>query len=142
MLMIGIQRSEKYPTKESEILSYFESIGYSHDDDFIFNDSGKVGYLIMDDVNYIVFREEENVGVFTHSVITYIRTLTEFDTITVKENEDDADFIFIGNAAEFIVYWDEMGEERPKVICSECAEQIPDGIRCIPCFGPLVGENE
>lgn len=112
MLMIGIQRSEKYPTKELEILSYFESIGYSHDDDFIFNDSGKVGYLIMDDANYSVFREEDNVSIFTHSIITYIRTLTEFDTITVKENEDDADFIFIGNAAEFIVYWDEMGVEE------------------------------
>jgi|TARA_R110000751_G_scaffold221084_1_gene323661 hypothetical protein len=109
--MIGIQRSHKHPAKESEILSYFESVGYSYDDDFIFNEIGKVGYLIMDDVNYIVFREEEeNVGVFTNSIITYIRTLTEFDTITVKENEDDADFIFIGTASEFIVYWDEMGE--------------------------------
>ena len=110
MLMIGIQRSDKYPAKESEILSYFNEIGYDCDDDFIFNKVGKIGYLIMDEANYIVFREENHVGVFTDSVITYIRTLTEFDTITVKENEDDADFVFIGNAAEFITYWDEMGE--------------------------------
>ena len=112
MLMIGIQRSDKYPAKESEILSYFESIGYSHDDDFIFNEYGKMGYLIVDEINYIVFREEDSVGVFTHSAITFIRTLTEFDTITIKENEDDEDFVFIGNASEFISYWDEMGEEE------------------------------
>ena len=112
MLMIGIQRSDKYPTKESEILSYFEKIGYSYNDDFIFNDNGKIGYLIMDDVNYIVFREEDSVRAFTDSVITYIRTLTEFDTVTIKENEDDDDFVFVGNAAEFISYWDEMGEEE------------------------------
>ena len=110
MLMIGIQRSDKFPTNESEILSYFESVGYSHDDDFIFNEYGKTGYLIMDEVNYTIFREEDSVGVFTDSVITYIRTLTEFDTVTIKENEDDDDFVFIGNAAEFISYWDEMGE--------------------------------
>jgi len=66
----------------------------------------------MDEVNYIVFREENNVGVFTHSVINYIRTLTEFDTVTVKEDEDDDDFIFIGNASEFITFWDEMGDEE------------------------------
>ena len=112
MLMIGIQRSEKERTDEAEILAYFGRIGYSHNDDFIFNKDGKVGYLIMDDANYTVFREEDNVGVFTHSVITYIRTLNEFDTITVKENEDDAEFVFVGNAAEFISYWDEMGVEE------------------------------
>ena len=110
--MIGIQRSEKENTVESEILDYFGKIGYSHDDDYIFNSNGKISYLIMDDANYIIFREEGHVGVFTDSVIKYIRTLTEFDTITIKENEDDEDFIFIGNAAEFISYWDEMGEEE------------------------------
>ena len=110
MLMIGIQRSDKHPTHEAEILSYFEKIGYDHDDDYISNEHGKIGYLIMEEVNYIVFREENNVGVFTHSVINYIRTLTEFDTVTVKEDEDDADFIFIGNASEFITFCDEMGD--------------------------------
>ena len=89
---------------------HFEKIGYDHDDDYISNEHGKIGYLIMEEVNYIVFREENNVGVFTHSVINYIRTLTEFDTVTVKEDEDDADFIFIGNASEFITFWDEMGD--------------------------------
>ena len=112
MLMIGIQRGSDTPTNESEILAYFESIGYEYDEDYIFNKEGKIGYLIMDDVNYIVFQEENHVGVFTDSVITYIRTLTEFDTITVKENEDDDGFIFVGNASEFIVYWDEMGAEE------------------------------
>jgi hypothetical protein len=112
MLMIGIQRSESGKTVESEILTYFGKIGYSYDDDYIFNDAGKISYLIMDDANYIIFREENHVGVFTDSVIKYIRTLSEFDTITVKENEDDEDFVFIGNAAEFISYWDDMGEEE------------------------------
>ncbi len=114
MLMIGIQRSAKNPIDESEILGYFRNIGYTCDDDFISNENGNVGYLIMPDpVNYIVFREEENhVAVFTQVVIPFIRTLTEFDTITVKENEDDADFVFIGNASEFITFWDEMGEEE------------------------------
>ena len=106
--MIGIQRTDKEQADEREVLSYFESIGYSHDDDFIFNDIGKVGYLIMPSpMNYVVFREENNVGVFTDSVIKYIRTLTEYDTITVKENEDDEDFVFVGNANEFITYSEE-----------------------------------
>lgn len=112
MLMIGIQQSEDNPANESKILSYFESIGYNHDDDYIFNEQGKMGYLIMDNVNYIVFREEDNVSIFTNSSLSYIRTLTEFDTITVKENEDDAEFIFVGTASEFVTYWDEMGEEE------------------------------
>jgi hypothetical protein len=112
MLMIGIQQSKDNPANESKILSYFESIGYKYDDDFIFSEEGKMGYLIMDKVNYIVFREEDNVGIFTNSVLSFIRTLTEFDTITVKENEDDAEFIFVGTATEFVAYWDEMGEEE------------------------------
>lgn len=113
MLMIGIQRSDNHVVNESEILEFFETIGYSVDDNFIFNENGKMSYLIMSPpINYVVFHEETNVSVFTHSVITYIRTLTEFDTITVKENEDDEDFIFIGNAVEFIAYWDRIGEEE------------------------------
>ena len=52
--MIGIQQSKENPANESKILSYFESIGYNHDDDYIFNEQGKMGYLIMDNVNYIV----------------------------------------------------------------------------------------
>ena len=113
MLMIGIQRTDNQPTDETQVLNYFDSIGYSHDDDFIFNVEGKIGYLILPSpMNYIVFREENHVGVFTDTVIKYIRTLNEFDTITVKENEDDEDFIFVGNAHEFITYWDEMGAEE------------------------------
>jgi hypothetical protein len=114
MLMIGIQRSAKNLIAEKDILDYFTKTGYKCDDDYISNERGNVGYLIMPDpVNYIVFREEENhVAVFTEVVIPFIRTLTEFDTITVKENEDDTDFIFIGNASEFIIFWDEMGEEE------------------------------
>ena len=114
MWMIGIQRSAKNPIVENGVLDYFQEAGYNCDDDYIFNEGGKVGYLIMPDpVNYIVFREEENhVGIFTQVVIPFLRTLTEFDTITVKEDEDDADFVFIGNASEFISFWDEMGEEE------------------------------
>jgi hypothetical protein len=112
MLMIGIQRSGKNPVSESEVLTFFEKEGYTHDEDYIFNKKGKVGYLIMSEpVNYLVFREEDNVGVFTSSIISYIRTLNEFDTITVKEDEDDLDFVFVGSASEFISFWDEMGDE-------------------------------
>jgi len=112
MLMIGIQRSGKNPVSEGEVLTYFEQQGYSHNEDYIFNKEGKVGYLIMSDpLNYLVFREEDNVGVFTSSIISFIRTLNEFDTITVKEDEDDLDFVFVGSASEFISFWDEMGDE-------------------------------
>ena len=51
-------------------------------------------------------------GLFTEHIIEYIRTLTEFDTITVKEDAEDTDFVFLGNAIEFLTYWDEMGEEQ------------------------------
>ena len=30
---------------------------------------------------------------------------------------------------------------RPIHYCHECGEVIPDEIRCVPCFGPLVGQE-
>lgn len=30
--------------------------------------------------------------------------------------------------------WDEE-------VCTECGDLIPDGIRCVPCFGPLAGQE-
>ena len=26
-------------------------------------------------------------------------------------------------------------------VCDDCGEVIPDGIRCVPCFGPLAGHE-
>jgi len=108
-LMIGIQRPSDSINSESDVLSHFPP----HNDDYIFIKNEKIGYSIFEEVDYIVFREENNsIDFFTTHVINYIRTLKDTDTITVKENEEDSDFMFIGSATAFIEFWDNMGEEE------------------------------
>ena len=107
--MIGIQRPSDSINSESDVLSHFPP----HNDDYIFIKNEKIGYSIFEEVDYIVFREENNsIDFFTTHVINYIRTLKDTDTITVKENEEDSDFMFIGSATAFIEFWDNMGEEE------------------------------
>ena len=108
-LMIGIQRPSDSIKSESDVLSHFPP----HNDDYIFIKNEKIGYSIFEEVDYIVFREEDNsIDFFTTHVINYIRILKDTDTITVKENEEDSDFMFIGSATAFIEFWDNMGEEE------------------------------
>jgi len=111
-LMIGIQRPSDSINSENDVLSNFEGLFMT--DDFIEHNSldAKFGYTIFEKMDYIVFREENNIDFFTTHVIKYIRTLFDTDTITVKENEDDSHFIFVGSAPEFIEFWDSMGEEE------------------------------
>ena len=102
---------------ESVLASWEGATRLAHEfmtDDFIEHNSldAKFGYTIFEKMDYIVFREENNIDFFTTHVIKYIRTLVDTDTITVKENEDDSDFIFVGSAPEFIEFWDSMGEEE------------------------------
>jgi hypothetical protein len=110
--MIGIQRPSDSINSENDVLSNFEGLFMT--DDFIEHNSldAKFGYTIFEKMDYIVFREENNIDFFTTHVIKYIRTLFDTDTITVKENEDDSHFIFVGSAPEFIEFWDSMGEEE------------------------------
>lgn len=107
-LMIGIQRPSDSIESESDVLSHFPP----HNDDYIFIKNEKIGYSIFEKLDYVVFREENSIDFFTTYVIKYIRTLNDTDTITVKENDDDTEFIFIGSATAFIEFWDNMGEEE------------------------------
>lgn len=111
-LMIGIHRPTESIQDEKDVLSNFDGLCIS--DDFIeCNDSdSKFGYIIFEKLDSIIFLEENSIDFFTTHVIKYIRTLVDTDTITVKENEDDSDFIFVGTAPEFIEFWDSMGEEE------------------------------
>ena len=109
-LMIGIQRPTDTIQSEKDVLSNFD--GLSITDDYIENDKIKFGYTIFEKMDYVVFREENSIDFFTTHVIKYIRTLKDTDTITVKENEDDSEFMFVGSATEFIEFWDGMGEEE------------------------------
>jgi len=111
-LMIGIQRPTDTIQDENDVLSNFDGLFMS--DDFIEcnTSDAKFGYTIFEKMDYIVFREENSIDFFTTHVIKYIRTLVDTDTITVKENEDDSHFIFVGSAPEFIEFWDSMGEEE------------------------------
>ena len=108
--MIGIQRPTDTIQSEKDVLSNFD--GLSITDDYIENDKIKFGYTIFEKMDYVVFREENSIDFFTTHVIKYIRTLKDTDTITVKENEDDSEFMFVGSATEFIEFWDGMGEEE------------------------------
>ena len=109
-LMIGIQRPTDAIDMENDVLSFFDGLSIS--DDYIEHDKVKFGYTIFEKMDYVVFREENSIDFFTTHVINYIRTLQDTDTITVKENEDDSDFMFVGSATEFIEFWDGMGEEE------------------------------
>jgi len=83
-LMIGIQRPTDTIQSENDVLSNFDTLFMT--DDFIEHNSldAKFGYTIFE----------------------------KMDTITVKENEDDSEFMFVGSATEFIEFWDSMGEEE------------------------------
>jgi len=110
--MIGIQRPTETIERENDVLSHFDGLFMT--DDYISHPSldDKIGYSIFEKMDYIIFREENSIAFFTTHVIGYIRTLNDTDTITVKENEDDSDFIFVGSATAFIEFWDAMGEEE------------------------------
>jgi len=111
-LMINIQRGKEF-NDEAEVLDWFSENGFGIGDEHLTHDSGgRIGYAVYESVNSTIFTEDNDVGLFTEHIIEYIRTLTEFDTITVKEDAEDTDFVFLGNAIEFLTYWDEMGEEQ------------------------------
>ena len=111
-LMIGIQRPSNSINSENDVLSQFSSLVLT--DDYIEHNSldDKFGYTIFEKLDYIVFHEENSIDFFTTHVINYIRILKDTDTITIKENEEDSDFMFIGSATAFIEFWDNMGEEE------------------------------
>lgn len=111
-LMINIQRGKEF-NDEAEVLDWFSENGFGISDEHLtHNSGGRIGYAVYESVNSTIFTEDNDVGLFTEHIIEYIRTLTEFDTITVKEDAEDTDFVFLGNAIEFLTYWDSMGEEQ------------------------------
>ena len=111
-LMINIQRGKEF-NDEAEVLDWFSDNGFGIGDEYLtHNGGGRIAYAVYESVNSTIFTEDNDVGLFTEHIIEYIRTLTEFDTITVKEDAEDTDFVFLGNAIEFLTYWDSMGEEQ------------------------------
>ena len=111
-LMINIQRGKEF-NDEAEVLDWFSENGFGISDEHLtHNSGGRIGYAVYESVNSTIFTEDNDVGLFTEHIIEYIRTLTEFDTITVKEDAEDTDFVFLGTAIEFLTYWDSMGEEQ------------------------------
>ena len=111
-LMINIHRGKEF-NDEAEVLDWFSENGFGISDEHLtHNSGGRIGYAVYESVNSTIFTEDNDVGLFTEHIIEYIRTLTEFDTITVKEDAEDTDFVFLGNAIEFLTYWDSMGEEQ------------------------------
>jgi hypothetical protein len=110
-LMISIQCGKEFED-ESEVLEWFTQGGFVIGDDHITKQGGRIGYTVFESVNSTIFTEDNDVGLFTESIVAYIRTLSEFDTITVKEDAEDTDFIFLGSSIEFLTYWDGLGEEE------------------------------
>ena len=111
-LMINIQRGKEF-NDEAEVLDWFSENGFGISDEHLtHNSGGRIGYAVYESVNSTIFTEDNDVGLFTEHIIEYIRTLTEFDTITVKEDAEDTDFVFLGTAIEFLTYWDSIGEEQ------------------------------
>ena len=118
-LVIGIERGPDNTVSEDEILSFFDGQGLKHDDDHIISDDSCFGYFIIEKANYIIFRQVNDIGLFTDMVVRYIRTLDDSDCVVVKEeNEEVVSFnnddntVFLGSATSFVGFWDTLGDEE------------------------------
>lgn len=110
-MMIGVQMSDGKMDEDS-ILNYFNGKGYTHDDDYLFNSNGKFSYFIAAEANYLIFREDDDLDVFTDGVISYLQTISEENgKITVRDEarqHEEDEYLFIGSIRDFLQVWNEM----------------------------------
>ena len=110
-MMIGVQMSDGKMDEDS-ILNYFNERCYMHDDDYLFNTKGKFSYFVAAEANYLIFREDDDLDVFTDGVISYLQTISEENgKITVRDEarqHEEDEYLFIGSIRDFLQVWDEM----------------------------------
>ena len=107
MMFVGIQANEGHPITEETIIEFFCKEGHSVDDDFIYqeNETGnKIEYFNADKANYTIFKEVDNLDFFTDNVILFLKSHPN-GTITVKDDEDEDEFLYIGNIKQFLKVW-------------------------------------
>ena len=116
-LTIGIERGPENVVSEEQILLFFQERGLTYNDDYISIGDARFEYFIVEKANYITFKENNSVGLFTDAVIEFVRTLSDEDQVVVKEQiegssiNSDGDIIYTGDADSFIGFWDTMGDE-------------------------------
>jgi len=108
MMFVGIQANEGHPITEETIVEFFCKEGYSVDDDFIYQKENEVSkkfeYFNADEANYTIFKEVDDLDFFTDNVILFLNSHPN-GTITVKDDEDEDEFLYIGNIKQFLKIW-------------------------------------
>ena len=93
-LMIGIQRPTDAIERENDVLSFFDGLFFT--DDYIEHNSSdaKFGYSIFEQMDYIVFREENSIDFYASVKSLYLqerkKQIANADEIT--ETFDDSDW--------------------------------------------------
>lgn len=108
MMFVGIQANEEHPITEEKIINFFCKEGYSVDEDFIYQEktevSKKFEYFSAEEANYTIFKEVDDLDFFTDNVILFLNSHPN-GTITVKDDEDEDEFLYIGNIKQFLKIW-------------------------------------
>lgn len=104
MMFVGIQAKEEHPITEEIIIDFFKQKGFDADEDYIFQDDLKFEYFSAEEANYTIFKEHNDLDFFTDNVIQFLNEFSN-GTITVKDDEDEDEFLYIGNIKQFLKIW-------------------------------------
>ena len=66
--------------------------------------SKKFEYFSAEEANYTIFKEVDDLDFFTDNVILFLNSHPN-GTITVKDDEDEDEFLYIGNIKQFLKIW-------------------------------------
>ena len=104
MMFVGIQPNEGHAIDDEIIVSFFKNRGYEADDEFISKGENRFSYFNVEEANYTIFREVNDIELFTTSVIDF---LTEFPNgkVSIREDDDDEEFLFMGSIKQFLKVW-------------------------------------
>jgi len=104
MMFVGIQPNEGHAIDDEIIVSFFKNKGYEADDEYISKGENRFSYFNVQEANYTIFREVNDIELFTTSVIDF---LTEFPNgkVSIREDDDDEEFLFMGSIKQFLKAW-------------------------------------
>jgi hypothetical protein len=91
MMFVGIQPNEGHAIDDEIIV-------------FISKGENRFSYFNVEEANYTIFREVNDIELFTTSVIDF---LTEFPNgkVSIREDDDDEEFLFMGSIKQFLKVW-------------------------------------
>lgn len=105
MMFVGIQPNEGHEIDDDIIVSFFESKGYEADEEHIMKGDKKFSYFNVESANYTIFREVNDIDLFTSSVIDFLKEYPN-GKVSVREDDDDEEFLYIGSIKQFLKAWE------------------------------------